>query len=188
MSYLRKSLNIAAIQILTSVALTGSAFAFTCEKDDGTKLDIGQKYADISMWHGNQTGKEIYIVNGEDTNPINEVQLLINDKSGNIVDRTVGEPEIDSSDHLKAVLVTSEKVENDDAEIGARFTMSWEEGYSLYVEVKWKGDIHYKRYNKDLDNGYAPFTFPVENGRAVNGMIVTRHSSGLGVVPLYDCE
>ncbi|WP_172300103.1 hypothetical protein [Pseudoruegeria sp. HB172150] len=188
MNCLKKSLNIAALNALTSVALTTSAFAFTCKDEVGNSITVDPVYEDVSMWHASKPSKEIFIINGDVKRDINEIQLLINDKDGNIVDRTVGEPDIESTETAQYVMPGTAIIVVGNSDIGARFSMSWEDDYSLYVEVKWRGDVHYKRFNKDLDNGYAPFTFPVEYGKAVNGLIVTRHGSGLGVEPLYECR
>ncbi|WP_172300104.1 hypothetical protein [Pseudoruegeria sp. HB172150] len=183
----RKSLGIAAILAITSVALTGSASAFTCKNENGDALSFGQKYEDNSLLRDSGASKEFFIVNGEAKIAINEVKLVIHEEDGSVVDSTVGEPDIDSDEDVYAVF-NGEAYVFENTDIGARFGLTWDDDYHLYVMVKWRYDVHSKGLNDDLDGDYNPFTFPVEEAGTVNGLIVTRHGSGLGVDPLYDCE
>ncbi|WP_172300107.1 hypothetical protein [Pseudoruegeria sp. HB172150] len=189
---LRKKLLAAAVIIPPlSIALTGAAFAnatFTCEKEDGTTFSAQVKYSDKSLKVENATAKTLYLVNGDDNRDINEIQLLLWDKDGNLVSRTIGQPDISSTKDIVAAAGGSGLIETTNADIAAQFNITWEDGYELWVEAKWRQDVHYKRRSESHDYGYLPFVYPVESNGTVNGLILSRNSWGLGARPLYNCH
>ncbi len=193
----KKHLFLAAILPLATAISSPAMARTTCkvgsEFDNYGKSTYGntRKYEDWSLRDDfvkrggskDHATKKFYLANGDGT-AIDDVQLLLFDGTAdrNLLARV--HRGIDIAQGWIPIVVAVPTHKNG----VAVFNVPWEESWELMVEVRWKHDKHYKRFNESKDGKYAPFVFPVEDKGTVNGLAVGPNSWGLGVAPLYDCE
>ncbi|WP_216665579.1 hypothetical protein [Pseudoruegeria sp. HB172150] len=173
-----KQAKIAVVAISLTVVAAGSAQATTCKMQDDSEIKFTRKYEDTDLkanYYSNGGSKnaeikKFYIYNWlmQDVN-VDDIQLLLRDEKGDLLARVHRGPNLT---HTLG-----------GANAGAIFDVPWEDGYELWVEVRWKGDVHYKHMDTSVDDDNVPFKFT----ETKNGLIVARNTN-LEVAPLYSCS